>query len=361
MQSKPKFVNFNLPDSGRFPMGPSHSSPIQVTGFQRTLNAVKKQLLALGMASFMIGLLHPIRGMLTRRFSPQQILKSIGWLRYQNRNGENILLRPIGSLGTILLDDLSSQAIARLRRDGLEPAVVVETSPGNYQCWLRLIKNEQQQAISSELIHRVGLRLAREYGGDPNAADWYHYGRLAGFTNRKPKHEDKGRFPFVKLRYADSMVARNGRNYLLAVKQAHKASPPLPKPVAPNKSPDRNYSDRLAWILEVNRDRGWVDNPDLSRLDLMIARSMCTEGVAVEVVAQQLLRYSPRIRQRKTGHLVDYLCRTLLAAGANEHPFSRPSMKTWLRELVKANLEQLCPDTEGAGVCTFEGVRHHEL
>ena len=42
--------------------------------------------------------------------------------------------------------------------------------------------------------------LAKDFGGDTGAADWRHFGRLAGFTNRKLRHRDSaGLFPFVKL------------------------------------------------------------------------------------------------------------------------------------------------------------------
>jgi hypothetical protein len=35
---------------------------------------------------------------------------------------------------------------------------------------------------------------------DPGAADWRHFGRLAGFTNRKPKHErTDGLYPYVQI------------------------------------------------------------------------------------------------------------------------------------------------------------------
>ena len=42
--------------------------------------------------------------------------------------------------------------------------------------------------------------MAARYGGDPNSIDWRHFGRLAGFTNRKPQYVDKAeRYPFVKI------------------------------------------------------------------------------------------------------------------------------------------------------------------
>jgi NAD(P)-dependent dehydrogenase (short-subunit alcohol dehydrogenase family) len=35
-----------------------------------------------------------------------------------------------------LIDDLSAEAIARMKAEGFDPAVVVETSPHNFQAWL---------------------------------------------------------------------------------------------------------------------------------------------------------------------------------------------------------------------------------
>jgi hypothetical protein len=48
--------------------------------------------------------------------------------------------------------------------------------------------------------HRRGPDLATRFDGDLGAADWPHFGRLAGFTNRKPKYAmEDGRFPFVRV------------------------------------------------------------------------------------------------------------------------------------------------------------------
>ena len=46
--------------------------------------------------------------------------------------------------------------------------------------------------------------LAKRFGGDLSSADWRHFGRLAGFTNRK--HErvlPNGLGPFVRLRQCE--------------------------------------------------------------------------------------------------------------------------------------------------------------
>ena len=98
-----------------------------------------------------------------------------------------------------LVGEMSSAAIARLKHDGLRPAVVVETSPGNYQAWLRVA----QQPIAPKQATMVARILVERYGGDPASVDWRHFGRLAGFTNRKPKHRQATRMqPFVLVREA---------------------------------------------------------------------------------------------------------------------------------------------------------------
>src|SRR5216683_8011569 len=63
-----------------------------------------------------------------------------GWTahaRYVAREGaQREHIRPAGTHSLSLIDDLTADAIERMRADGFEPAVVVETSPNNFQAWL---------------------------------------------------------------------------------------------------------------------------------------------------------------------------------------------------------------------------------
>src|ERR1700733_3772210 len=83
-----------------------------------------------------------------------------------------------------------------MKRAGFSPAVVVETSPRNYQAWLK-----HPESLNKELSTAAARALAEKFGGDRGAADWRHFGRLAGFTNRKAKYQDPdtGLYPFVRL------------------------------------------------------------------------------------------------------------------------------------------------------------------
>jgi hypothetical protein len=58
--------------------------------------------------------------------------------------------------------------------------------------------NHGQTLFDRTLSTRAAKELARRFGGDPSSADWRHFGRLAGFTNQKPKRRlQTGLPPFV--------------------------------------------------------------------------------------------------------------------------------------------------------------------
>ena len=87
-------------------------------------------------------------------------------------------------------------AIARMTDDGFQPVLVLETSPGNFQTWLNHGRILSDHTFSTQ----AAKELARRFGGDPSSADWRHFGRLAGFTNQKPKRRLRnGLAPFVRL------------------------------------------------------------------------------------------------------------------------------------------------------------------
>ena len=91
---------------------------------------------------------------------------------------------------------MNKDAVARLKCTGFSPALVVETSPGNFQAWLK-----HPRKLDREMGTAVARALASEFGAVEGAADWRHYGRMTGFCNRKEKYRDhvRGLYPFVKL------------------------------------------------------------------------------------------------------------------------------------------------------------------
>src|SRR3954469_23104424 len=110
----------------------------RTTSVDRTTEAVRRQMMAMGSAVFEVGLFKPDAApaeavMLPRVWDQDALLRSVSWLRHQNRDGRNIYVRPKGEHNLSLVDDLSRESVTAMAQTGFAPAVVVETSPSNYQ------------------------------------------------------------------------------------------------------------------------------------------------------------------------------------------------------------------------------------
>src|ERR1700730_228118 len=111
------------------------------------------------------------------------------------------------------IDDLTADAIERMRADGFEPAVVIETSPNNFQAWLN-----HGQILEAATSTRAAKQLAERFAGDRSSADGRHFGRLAGFTNPKRERQlPSGMRPFVRLRSAKGRVYSRAAEFLARV------------------------------------------------------------------------------------------------------------------------------------------------
>ena len=103
-----------------------------------TAKVTLAQLEAMGCERFDIGVKRSEGTMQLREgWGAKQVLKAILWLRRENLYGAHIYVRPAGIHGLSLVDDLTAAAVSRMKAEGYEPAVVVETSPGNFQAWLK--------------------------------------------------------------------------------------------------------------------------------------------------------------------------------------------------------------------------------
>ena len=158
--------------------------------WDETYAAVERQLTAMGAELFEVGALQRGDGdkpqfMLLRTWDQKKVIESIPWLRYQNWHESHIYVRPKGESSLTLIDDLKLSAVAQMRQEGFRPAAVVQTSPGNYQAWIK-----HPTRLDRELGTAVARELAKRFGGDVKAADWRHFGRLAGFRNTKGRYRE---------------------------------------------------------------------------------------------------------------------------------------------------------------------------
>ena len=103
--------------------------------------------------------------------------------------------------------------------------------------------------------------LAKRFGGDLSSADWRHFGRLAGFTNRK--HErvlPNGLGPFVRLRQCEGKIYNWAPRRSEMGCLAHNASYTLPGHRGPRAdlrrpAPDHQDCDRNSDHDHRDRER----------------------------------------------------------------------------------------------------------
>jgi hypothetical protein len=168
-----------------------------------TYQAIEKYLSAFDAAQYRVQIAHSDGKKyppLNFTYSPEQMVKSIGYLKSRNLLGYHIYARPIG-YRFILLDDLKREMLAELAT--VRPCLLMETSPGNYQAFLTLA----QEPANRNEAKNACLQICQQFNGDKASADPDHVGRLPGFTNRKEKYRnEKGLYPFVKLHRSEKRL-----------------------------------------------------------------------------------------------------------------------------------------------------------
>src|SRR5215475_12280371 len=167
-----------------------------IMSIDRTRHAIQRMMDALGCPAYEIGI--KTDRMQNRPVAAGKVLNLIPLLRYQNMHDAHIYIRPLGehNRSFTLLDDLNRARVDRLHAEGFTPSALVETSPGNFQGWLK-----HSQPLEGRLATLAARTLAGRFDADPSAAGWMRYGRCPGFTNKKSMYKkEDGNYPFVLLR-----------------------------------------------------------------------------------------------------------------------------------------------------------------
>jgi len=301
-------------------------------GFFITLQAIRRQLAAMPHELYLVRLIHQQ----ARRAFPGERLwtatqlgsaATVRFLRGRNREGCDVYVQPHASdqnAGYILLDlDAARPAVvAAMRAQGHDPCVVLQTSPGHLQAWIRLSTCPLEPALATA----ASKLLALTYGGDPASSDWRHLGRLAGLTNQKPaRRTSAGYAPWVKVISAQPGLAPQAEA-LLDAARAGRTPPLAPAPSAHSTAaePAPAGIGRLAaaaiyrGCLERWHIRERFPQPDWSIVDLWVARHLLAQGEPPARV-QTILRLASPQFPRRHADPDDYLRRTVARAA-----FPRP-------------------------------------
>jgi hypothetical protein len=304
-------------------------------GFFITWQAIRRQLAAMPNDLYLIRLIHrqtrrPFPG--ERLWTAVQLLSAatIRFLRARNREGCDVYLLPFagdGNAGYILidLDRADWTVVDRMRAHGHAPCVVLETSPGHLQAWVRVSLSPLEPAVATA----VSKQLAHTYSGDLASTDWRHLGRLAGFTNQKPQRLTLGGYaPWVKVVHTQAGLAPQADALLQSVFALAPIAPPVQgnKPpaepsvslsVLPQSAPTRIAAAEAQKIYCGCVQRWHIHQrfpqPDWSIVDLWVARHLLLQGTPPAQV-QEILRLASPYFPRRHGNPDDYLRRTVARA-----------------------------------------------
>lgn len=280
----------------------------------RTTVVVLEQLEGMACEAYELGILDAPRGrMLNETRDAGDVAARISWLKRMNARGHEIYIRPALSTphALVLVDDLTRSALEQMDDAGVEPSVIVETSPENFQAWVRL----SMDPVPAEVRLEVSRHLTRVFGGDVGAIGARRYGRLAGLTNRKPQHRRAdGLAPFVLLWRARNERCSKAALLEQAVEIIEKSE--QERPVARGQLADfssfksRSGSSSEIFAQALRRLLPRVGK-DVSRADFAAAIYLRSLGFEATEIEAAMLEESPNLALRKKGREEEYVRRTV--------------------------------------------------
>ncbi len=229
--------------------------------------------------------------------------ENIPYLRAENANGRHIIIQPNvdNSHAYLLVDDIDGYLIQhhfKFSNGSWKPGrLVIETSPQNYQVWIRF-----SRSISLPEKRYWLKKLRSDPGADPNN----RWGRCPGFRNRKLKYQDKeGGYPLSRLIWVDwkhsAYLAVYKETFKSKEKERHIFSPkPLGK----------------AGVCQSNivfREQYNCGNE--SKTDFSFALALMRRGYHNEFIEQRILSERSNWENHQgAGRIKHYLDRTLKRA-----------------------------------------------
>ena len=288
-----------------------------MSGLEWTLTAMQAHLTAVAWPHYEVRLIDAARRACcaSRYWTAGQLLSpgTAGFLRAGNRQGCEVYFRPHAgpqSAGYLLLDfDAGPCPLAALRAAHHTPCIVVQTSSGRQQAWLRV----STQTIRPSWATAAARHLAARYGADLTSAEWRHLGRLAGFTNRKPaRRQDNGLPPWVRVIWQCPGAWAVIEDLVDGAELHRRRGPTLPPT-------DRVVTDAPSLYQQALGSLRLLEHfpqPDWSIADYRVARWLLQRDFSTAGVAEVLRQQSPGF-PRSHPSPEDYLWRTVLAAGAS--------------------------------------------
>jgi len=198
----------------------------------------------------------------------------IGYLKAENANGRHVLMQPVDESRYLLADDLCWEMLCRQHRHDnrmWKPGrMVVETSPQNYQVWIR----SQRELSLTEKRYWL-KRLGSDPGADPNN----RWGRCPGFRNRKDKHRGaSGQYPLARLVWIDWITEA----------QIPYTTLEAPLPNGPfSHQPPRGEVCRKNKVCRSDYDRGNQSATDFSYILALVRRGHGEDEIRNRILSER--------------------------------------------------------------------------
>lgn len=238
--------------------------------------------------------------------------KNLSYLKAMNAQGKHIFIKPADESCFMLCDDADRELLNRFHRDKkamFRPGrMVTETSPGNYQIWIRSAK---------ALTYESKLYWLKKMNSDPGCVPKERWGRSPGFRNRKEKYQTAEGFPMSKLIWIDWKQSADVPDISPALFPStpapEKKDRPQTKPGPERKSFPTYPGGRVSSSKPVYRyqyETGDNSTTDFRFCLAMMRRNYPEERIRQEMIAQRgdWKHHSGEKRRNK------YLDRTLKAA-----------------------------------------------
>lgn len=278
-------------------------------------------------------------------YTYEELKKEIWKIEREDRRGKNIYVTPISDkMHHILVDDLSRGALKKMVDAGYRPAVILESSTGNYQALINVPKLNAK--FDKELSNLLMKKLNNEYG-DKNIQGAVHPHRVAGTHNHKPSRTlPDGSQPEVRLIWAAKdkgicpkaqMDAAEILKKLQAMDRERQARLMRSAPRREAGKSITAYEAYMAHARDIMAYRSGA-KCNFSVVDSMVAVRMYVTGWSISEIASAIEVGAKEIRgeaDRFKHHWPDYARRTAhypeTMRGSREVAANRNKVRAWLR------------------------------
>lgn len=264
--------------------------------------AIKRQTDAIGAERYRVTLMHNSPDQPTinlgkprdsndseRFYTAQDLIELIPTLAYRNARGYNVFITPMPDERTrfILLDDIRD--IERAKE--YAPALILHSSPNSQQA-LYKVSGELPEAETRAFFNNLNREI-----GDEKITGLIHPMRLAGFTNRKPKHAKNGQFPFITIDYTSDTRSERAEQEIRGLQKEKATDTQRTIKTYSMRRVAQNTAQTAAdWYKE--QVEKWGEKADYSKIDRGLAETLAAAGLSEDEAQSVLLQTSPNIEER---------------------------------------------------------------